>query len=401
MSVETVEGQQGSRVQSQGSRDSGAVRVLHVVSGLFYGGGQRVVADLLRALPRAGAGAFDCRLWTLGEGETPLTRMAGGSVAYDGRYNSPATLWGGSRELRRVLREQRIDILHTHGLDADLIGGLAVRGSKVRQVCHLHVSPPAAGTPESWKAGVRRRLFRWLTGRRETRFIAVSEAVRQGMGGYYGIDPGRIRTVLNGVDVDEFGKADEGMRRGGEGERKRLVIGTAGRLEGMKGFEFLVEAAGLLASRGVEFEVRIAGKGSKRAELEAQAAELGVGERVRFVGHVSDMPEFYRGLDVFVLPSVSTEGLPLVVLESMAMGTPVVATRLAGAPEVIDDGETGLLAPPGDAEALADALGRLAGDEELRKELGAAGAAHVRERFTVERVAREVVEVYCAVMAEG
>jgi glycosyltransferase involved in cell wall biosynthesis len=166
----------------------------------------------------------------------------------------------------------------------------------------------------------------------------------------------------------------------------------------MKGLEHLINAARELQELGVDFELRIAGSGSRQCGLERQVKSLGLGQRVRFLGFVWDMPTFYRSVDVLALPSVSTEGLPLVVLEAMAMGVPVVATRLAGAPEVIEDGVNGLLVPPGEAHALARALSRLAADGELRERLGKAGQSHVRREFSVERVATEVTQVYRTVL---
>jgi glycosyltransferase involved in cell wall biosynthesis len=114
---------------------------------------------------------------------------------------------------------------------------------------------------------------------------------------------------------------------------------------------------------------------------------------VRILGQIGNMPEFYRGLDVFVLASLS-EGMPLVVLEAMASGVPVVATRLPGTEEIIEDGLNGMLVPGGDAGALASALQRLSNDAGMRRELGLAGRRRVHEHFSIERVGSEVAEVY-------
>lgn len=364
-----------------------SLRVLHVISGLFYGGGQRVVVDLLRELPSAARA--ECRLCLLGSGGTLLDDLADVTLAYDGQYNTLKTLWRGARALRRVVREQQVDVLHTHGVDADLIGALAVCGTGVIQLCHLHITPPAGGAG-SWKSRLRRRLLRRLTSRARTRFIAVSDAVREQMAAYYGIPLERITTVRNGVRVAEF-SVEAAPPRAASGE---LIIGAAGRLEPMKGFEFLIDAAARLRQQGVPFQLKIAGSGQRRDALQALARSHGIEQQVEFLGQVTDMPAFYRRLSVFVLPSVSTEGLPLVVLEAMAMGLPVVATRLAGAPEVIEDGRTGVLLPPGDSASLAAALARLAADRAQLSRLAAAGAAHVRSHFTVERAAAEVALVY-------
>jgi glycosyltransferase involved in cell wall biosynthesis len=226
----------------------------------------------------------------------------------------------------------------------------------------------------------------------------VSEAVRQQMAEYYGLPLGRIVTVRNGVDLGEFYRESAASTKSSTG---LLVIGAAGRLEAMKGFEYLIAAVRELQELGIEFELRIAGIGSRQRDLEREVKSLGLDRKARFLGQVSDMAAFYRSVDVFALPSVSTEGLPLVVLEAMAMGLPVVATRLAGAPEVIEDGVNGLLVPPGDAPALARALSLLAADGELRRRLAMAGKSDVRHRFSVERVATEVTRVYRTVLCDG
>jgi glycosyltransferase involved in cell wall biosynthesis len=161
------------------------------------------------------------------------------------------------------------------------------------------------------------------------------------------------------------------------------------------------EKCGLAREGAPPFELRLAGEGHLRARLEEQAARLGIADRVRFLGLVADMPAFYQGLDVFVLPSVSTEGLPLTVLEAMASGLPVVATTVGGTPEAITDGESGLLAPPGDAGALAVALRRVLDDEALRGRLGAAAREAVLARFTLGRFCQDVLAHHARCLGDG
>lgn len=367
---------------------------LHVINGRFFGGGHRLTLQLMDALEDMEGATTE--LCVLGEGgDLPLRGRSPIALSFDGRYDNPRVLWSTARQLRQVVQKRNPDILHTHGMDADLIGALALRRCRARHVSHLHVTPPL-GRQESWKAGVRKRLFRYLTRREHTWFIAVSEAVRRQMAEYYGLPLERIVTVRNGVNPDEFAgeKPSSVTRSGGS-----LVIGAAGRLEQLKGFQHLIEAAAQLREQSIECEVRIAGSGRTQIDLERQATSLGMSERVRFVGQLRDMPSFYRNVDVFVLPSLS-EGSPLTVLEAMAMGVPVIATRLAGAPEVIDDGVNGLLVPPGDAGALARALLWLAKDGELCQRIARAGRTLVRRRFTVDRLAAEVSRVYERVLAQ-
>jgi glycosyltransferase involved in cell wall biosynthesis len=374
---------------------AGRVRILHVISDLFYGGGQRVVLDLLKSLPQAGA--VDVRLCTLGEVRgSPLAAHRDFSVDYSGRYNSPRVLVGAARRLSKVIAAVPVDIVHTHGIDADLIAALAVCGRPERTVCHLHTTPPT-DLSASWRAAIRRNAFRSLTTRNRTWFIAVADSVRERMAEYYRIPIERIVTVRNGIDPAEF-EIDNAAStcRGSD----RVVLGTAARLVPLKGLTFLIEAAARLARKNMAFEVRIAGTGSQQESLERLARSLGLSDRVRFLGQVTDMPGFYRGLDVFVLPSLS-EGLPLVVLEAMAMGKPIAATCLAGTREVVRDGVDGFLVPSANATALGDALERLAADPSLRQQMGAAGRQRVLADFCIDRVAREVVQVYERILAQN
>ncbi len=377
------------------SRDITLPRALHLINGRFFGGGQRFTLQLMDAL-EAIEGA-KTELCILGDAcDLRLRERSPIALSFDGRYDDPRVLWTTARQVRKVVRKHKPDILHTHGLDADLIGALALRRCRTRHVSHLHVTPPI-GRQESWKAGVRKRLFRYLTRREETCFIAVSEAVRRQMAEYYGLPLERIVTIRNGVSLKEFaGDEPSSVDR----SRRSFIIGTAGRLDDMKGFEHLIAAAGKLRARGIAFELRIAGNGRKQRDLEREADSAAISDCVRFLGQIRDMPAFYRSVDVFVLPSVSTEGLPLTVLEAMAMGLPVVTTRLAGAPEVIEDGVNGLLVRPGDADELAGVLSALAADYERRARLATAGQAHVRSKFTDERVAREVTRVYERILAQ-
>jgi glycosyltransferase involved in cell wall biosynthesis len=352
-----------SSESSEGDRRGGSpIRVLHVISGLFYGGGQRVVLDLLDALPAIEG--IETDFCTLGEPQgPPLSDRVDFFLPYNGRYNDLRVLARAAWQLRRRLQEGRWDVLHTHGLDADLIGGLAVCGQQSQHLCHLHISPPTQR--ESWKALLRRKLLRSLTLRNGSWFIAVSDAVRHEMARYYGFPLERIVTVRNGIDVGEF--AAERARKTATASDGTIVIGTAGRLAPMKGFEHLIDAASELQARDVDFELRIAGTGNLLAGLEARVRDAGVSDRVRFCGHVSAMSDFYQQLHIFVLPSVSTEGLPLTVLEAMASGLPVVATDVGGTAEALRDGVDGLLVPPADPRRLADALSRLVRSREMRE----------------------------------
>ncbi|QVL50095.1 MAG: glycosyltransferase family 4 protein [Thiocapsa sp.] len=366
-------------------------KVLLLVSGLMYGGGQRVVIDLANAARRAG---LDARVILLGYQTREFDRFAPAVVDYDGQYNRLSSLLGTAWRLRRELRRQGSAILHTHGWDADIIGWLASFGLPIIRIVHLHVTPDWIGSARV-KHRVRRALTRGALGSAGT-VIAVSDAVRAHWAAHFNIRDQRFVTIHNGVDIASFAPPVSTAVA-----RQVHIIGVAARLAPMKGIEYLIDALALMHRQGVSLTCRIAGKGESRAALEERCLARGVSDRVHWLGHLEDMKAFYAGIDVFVLPSVSTEGLPLGILEAMACGVPVLATRVAGAPEAVRDGIDGQLVPPRDAEALANGLTQLLADSELRATMGRAGRERAECSFSTERFAGEVFAQYRSIWGHG
>lgn len=204
-----------------------------------------------------------------------------------------------------------------------------------------------------------------------------------------GIDlGGRGSVVYNGVSLDDFDVHPAASPTG------RPYVFAIGRLVPQKGFDVLVRAFASAAREGFPYDLVLAGDGSERASLQALAGDLGVRERVAFLGATSrgDVPALFGGSEFFVLPSLH-EPMGIVNLEAMAARRAVVATRVGGVPELVGDGENGLLVPPGDAERLSAALVRLSGDRALAGRLGEAGRARA-ERLDWSAIAREYDEVY-------
>jgi glycosyltransferase involved in cell wall biosynthesis len=295
--------------------------------------------------------------------------------------------------LARLLRAEGIDVLHTHTLVAgNVLGRLAGRLARVPVVSHLHIenhfrreTAPALRRLDSWTA----RLCAGL--------VAVSEDTRRAYE-RQGYPAGRIEVVYNGVDVAD-GAGPAGVRAELDVPAEAPLLGEVARLCDVKGQRELIEAlAELPEARLVLVGVDLEQGGAYREALERDAERLGVRSRVVFAGRRSDVPRVLDELDVFVLPSW-TEGLPVVVLEAMAHGRAVVATAVGGTPEVVADGETGLLVPPRSPRALADALRRVLDDDELRRRLGEAGRRRVADRFTTASMTRRVLELYDEIAA--
>jgi glycosyltransferase involved in cell wall biosynthesis len=168
----------------------------------------------------------------------------------------------------------------------------------------------------------------------------------------------------------------------------------------MKGLPFFLEAAAVVAARLPDVYFVIAGDGAERKKLEEYAVDLGIGRRVLFAGFRTDVPDLLSQAALSVLPSLS-EGLSNSLLESMAAGVPVVATRVGGNPEVVDDGVTGLLAPPRDSIALAHAMLDLLDNPDLAARFGAAGKQRIARLFSVERAVRETERLYTGLVESG
>jgi glycosyltransferase involved in cell wall biosynthesis len=363
------------------------MKVIHLISGLFFGGGQKVVLDLLS---QPAASIEECLVLLGSQPGSAMENPPHFSISYDGDYSRLSTLISAARKLRRLLISEKATILHTHGLDADLIGGLSLLGTKVRQISHLHITPPKE-RKDSARSFARRQLFQWLCWINRTQFIAVSDAVRQEMAEYYHLPLMRIRTIHNGVSTNHYsGKTETTRNRADVG----FVIGSAGRLAPMKGFSFLIEAVSILHSRGIPIQLKIAGTGSQLDELQKLATSKGMETAVEFVGKIDDMQTFYQSVDAFVLASVSTEGLPLVVLEAMCAGLPVIATNVGGAKEAIRDGIDGKIVEPRNSAQLADAIATLSQSPDLRRQMGAAASRRIEEEFSLSRVKNQICSLY-------
>jgi glycosyltransferase involved in cell wall biosynthesis len=208
--------------------------------------------------------------------------------------------------------------------------------------------------------------------------------------------PGQHTFIYNGIDPEAFagGGVDRAAVRREMGvDPEAFLVVSVGRLVPVKGHAHLIDALPEVLRRRPDAAVLIVGDGPLRNDLEGRARSLGVGDRVRFSGHLGDVASVLGAADLFALPSLN-EGLGLALVEAMATGLAAVASRVGGVPEVVVDGETGLLTPPRDAGALAGAVLRLMEDAGERRRMGEAGRARVRQHFSIERTVRETERLY-------
>jgi glycosyltransferase involved in cell wall biosynthesis len=289
--------------------------------------------------------------------------------------------------VRRLVRDLRPDLLHALHLTS--YGFLAV-------LCDVHPTLVSVWGTDVLEAP-RLSPFHYLITRhalsRADHITATGLRLAEAAARY--APAGKPVTVVPyGVDLRQF-------RPRPREARSEVVVGAVARLSKEKGLHCLLEAFAVVAGRHPQARLMLAGEGPERQRLERLAARLGLGERVRFLGEVphEQVPEVLEQLDIFAMPS-TYEGFGVAALEAEAMEVPVVASRIHGIPDVVLDGETGLLVPPRDRQALAAALERLAFDADLRRRLGQAGRAFVAEHYSWEENTAQMEALYEAALGE-
>jgi sugar transferase (PEP-CTERM/EpsH1 system associated) len=298
--------------------------------------------------------------------------------------------------LYRLFRDLRPSIVHTRNLaalEASVPAWLARVPVRVHGEHGWDVSDPD-GT--SMKFRLMRKLYRPFV----THYIALSEHLLSYLTSRIGVSPDRATRICNGVDVTRFFPAREG-RALLEGSPFNAcdvcVVGTVGRLQAIKDQINLVRGFALLLGRSPDiaerFRLAIAGDGGLRGEIEAEIARSGLANKIWLAGERRDVPEVMRSLDLFVLPS-RAEGISNTILEAMASGLPVIATRVGGNAELVRDGVTGLLVPARDPAAIADALMKFAQDDNMVSTLGSAGRRRAEQEFSMEVMVQRYADLY-------
>ncbi len=277
-----------------------------------------------------------------------------------------------------TLRRMGIEVLMTYHFGSDVWGTFWARLAGVRRIVSNRRDMGFWRGP--WHTRTYRLIDRWVDG-----VVTVSEAVAEMVRCTEGVPDGKIRVIPNGTALPPSPGDGAAVRREWGVSPETCVLIHVANLKPVKGHRYLLEALRALRGTGRLVLLVSIGEDDMDGALQEEARRLGVADAVRWLGKRDDVPRLLAGADIGVMPSLS-EGMSNAVLEYMAAGRPVVATRVGGNPETVAEGETGLLVPPEDATALADALRILIDDPNLRRRMGAAGRRRVQERFSVERM---------------
>jgi glycosyltransferase involved in cell wall biosynthesis len=369
------------------------IRVLHLLVTTGPGGGPKHVYDLVRHLPRdefevvvaaPRDGVFFDRFRDLGVTmvELPLSRL--------GARHLPLTM--------RLVRGHRIDIVHSHGKGPGLYGRLAARALGIPAIHTFH------GIHYGSYSRLGQRLYLALERRLSRLTHAIINVSRSQEAEGLALRLFREEqsvVVFNGIDVEELDRAsrESPVRReilGLTGDD--FVLGCVSRWDPVKRFEILLQAACRLTSRIPRLALLLVGGGGEEARIRRLVAATGLQDRVIFTGFLGNPTRVYGILDLYVATSLK-EGLPLAPLEAMGAGRAIVATDVPGHRDVVVRGQTGLLVPPEDTAALAEAVIALAADPERRRLMGEAGRQRVLDHFTIRSMVAKTADVYRGAVA--
>jgi glycosyltransferase involved in cell wall biosynthesis len=365
------------------------MRIVHVVQSLEIGGLERMVVDLAAEQRRCGHDVKIYAVYRRGAFADEAERR-GIPVVCFGKTDgvSPGTLW----RMLRALRQYGPDVVHTHNTVVHHYGALAAKLAGVRTVVTTQHHLGAAVRRQTKARRIFDATLPFTQG-----VVTVSECTRAELASWCGINSENVHVILNGTPLQRFlqHRATPGSAP------PRIHFGAVGRLAEQKDHATLVQAFGLVADVLPHSELSVLGEGPLRATLEELVRELGLQKRIRFRGASSDAAKFLSELDVFVLSSRS-EGLPIVILEAMAVGLPIVSTRVGGTPEVAPEGEVAWYCPPASPRALAETMLQVSRRPDLSK-IGEEANRIAVERFSIGNMASAYEECYqkCRTRRQG
>jgi glycosyltransferase involved in cell wall biosynthesis len=359
------------------NQQASAIRLVEAVYAFSWGGSESLAYKIARSLNHSGQ--YLCKMYAVQRSESTsmVKTLEAEGIAYrafgKARRIDPALVL----RLAKQMRADRVQIVHTHHLGQLMYAGLAARLVGARVVHTEH---------EYYLAGTRRaqRLLRMLSTLAD-RVTTIAEPVTEFLRERVGIPSSKLVTIGNGVDIDLFSSAAPINRSELGWAHDDVIIASVARVEIEKGHRALIEAFGCLHRRNPKARLLLVGHGSLSVELQEQVNTMGLSDSVRFVGERQDVPRWLATCDVFALASLR-EGVPMVILEAMASGKPVVSTNVGCVSSVVRHGITGLLVEPGNVQQLTVAFNRLIVDVEERRRIGQSGYEFVAAQYTFPRM---------------
>lgn len=287
-------------------------------------------------------------------------------------------------QLLSLIKKENISILNTHSSWDSWVGGIVkLIYPKFRLIRTRHLSTPIGKTPLSWL------IYNILP----DAVITTGEAIREKMIDYNRFNPHKIVSIPTGIDLKRFNpyRVKPAFKEDG------FLIGMISVLRSWKGHKYFISAAPEILKQIPEAKFYIVGDGPQKENIKRQIKEIGLEDKIFMLGHRTDIPEILAALDVIVHPSTGHEGVPQTILQALAMAKPVVASHVGGIPEVIEDQKTGILIPPCDVKAIANAVIKIFKNPALSKKLGENGRVLVKRHYSFEAMLDKIEEVYARI----
>ena len=375
-------------------------KVLYLMAGhpSIFGGGKRVFLQIMKYFNKNEFQFYSCCAFNK-EQEGFLRKQGGTIVHIDIQHGG---IWPSMKKLLNLLRDEKIDIIHSQGARADFYARLAAKlGEKKTKVINT-----VAVLVEGYDAGIlRKKVYCALDRFSEMyvdKFIAVSEVLKEKLITTHSIPEQKIVTIYNGIELQEYRNHDfdrscREIRKEFCIEDGAFLIGAIGRMVWEKGFEYLIRCIPEIIKTFPKVKILLVGDGPRRERLEALGERLKIKNNIVFTGFRSNIREILSAIDILVVPSI-LEGFPMITLEAMAMAKPIIATNIDGITEQITDGENGILVPPKNPEAIAKAVIRILADKESSKAMGLEARKKVEQEFSVEKMVRETEKVYLSLL---
>jgi glycosyltransferase involved in cell wall biosynthesis len=374
------------------------IKVCHLMSGDLWAGAEvqlYTMLDSMKAEPELSISVI-----LLNEGKLAQKLRESGLdtlVIDEGKHNFLQI----RKKIVQHLRGRGIDIIHSHRYKENMLAALVKTKCGVRALVQtVHgTTEPFTGW-KKLKARLYTALNNYYTKRYFDRVLPVSSDIEGELANRYGRE--RLVTIHNAVDMDKItpNRTADDVRNEFGLSSHDPVIGTAGRMVPVKGYDLLLKAAGIIVEQKPAVRFLIAGDGPERAALEKKCRDMHLGDQVQFIGFRDDITDIINCLDLFVMSSLH-EGIPMILLEAMALRKPVVCTSVGGMKEVVEDNVSGLLVEPGDANRLAGSCLNVLDDSELRLKLGTAARKRISDEFSTGTQKERLMSVYRNLMEQG
>jgi glycosyltransferase involved in cell wall biosynthesis len=375
------------------------IKLLFVIDNLQFGGGERVFTQIIDGLP---PDKYEIFLASLPSDQLHRA-IHKPQVQFTPADFSKRFSFSLIPRLTKVIKKNKIDIVHGQGARAEFYARLANRLAHNSKYVST-IAMPVEGFDVSL---LRKKIYSFLDRFSEKfvdQFLVVSDVLKNSMINVHGVPKEKIVRIYNGIEIKCYPpeveiRSRKKIRSEFDVDEETIFIGSVGRLVWQKGFEYLIRAIPQILREFTRAKFLIVGEGPLHHELKALAGRLKTEEHVAFTGFRSDVKEILSAIDILVIPSL-LEGFPMITLEGMAMAKPIIATAIDGIREQIIDGESGILLPSKDPNAIGEAILKLNKDEKIAKNLGLKARRRVEEQFKVEKMVAETERVYQSLFKE-